>query len=191
MVFKSGGIIRLGSVDFVIEMAEVNCFSVRADGGLPFSRVFNETNADETGGGFFPGFSPIEHILRRCGEAKISPSIIERIAVDVVDEKAFRGLHNFAVQEERFSTSGAYSDISHSIKGVASSDGTPFEGVLQEIILQVNDGKFTFSQSNVPDLVIRRGGRFETKALKDFRPMVFAERMATGRDELARFFGAV
>jgi hypothetical protein len=92
MIHLSSTVIGTGGFDFGFEAAEPDSFSVDGDFGDPFSGGFFEINADISRGGIFPGFSLVALVLRVGGEAEVVPSVVEAIAIFVVNEKALRGI---------------------------------------------------------------------------------------------------
>ena len=99
MVFTSCAVMSFCGVDFVVEAAEVKTFSMTADRGKPSAIILIETNADETRGGLFSGFSPVEHILRVRSGAEIGLSVIKAVVISVVNEQFFRRFHNLPVHQ--------------------------------------------------------------------------------------------
>jgi hypothetical protein len=90
VIFDSSFIVSACGVDFGIESAEAYTFSVNFDSGRPVVPTFFIINTFESGRGLCFGFSFVAGILGRRCESQISPTIIEGIAVNMVNEQPFR-----------------------------------------------------------------------------------------------------
>ena len=152
MVFLRCLIVCLGGGDFGIEAAEEDGFAVITDVSDPFVVVGVEGDADVTRRGFLSCFSPVEHIFGGSGEAEVCFSIIEAVAISVVNEEAGRRFHNERVHIERFNFAFADSDRADGVEGVITFGGTPFDGVEEGVDIGVNDGEFELSQGDDADV---------------------------------------
>jgi hypothetical protein len=150
MVFFRRIIVSTGGVDFGFETPQVNSFVLEPDFGSPFVHTFIKKDPDIYRGGFCFNFTPVMYVLRMSGEAEVGPAIIERIAVFVVNKKAFGRLHNFSVQVHIFYPSEfCFSEDTSGIQTIiVTATGGPFETAEAVIDIDVNDGPIAVTEVN-------------------------------------------
>jgi len=113
----------------------------------PLASLLIEMNADETRRGIF-SFAPILHILLMRGEAEIGPSIIEGVAVSMVNQKRGRRVHQLTVYKYYFRFKRAGQCATGGIQIGAISVDPPFEMLQPVVILWVKDCPLSLAEEN-------------------------------------------
>ena len=96
MVFSGGGIISTGGVDFDFESANPYFFAIVHDLAVPGGFFFIKIDAEELRRAIF-FLSPVAGVLSVSSKAEILLSIIEAIAISMVNNEAGGRIHNFPV----------------------------------------------------------------------------------------------
>ena len=145
MIFNGGFIVGASGVDFGVEGAEAYTFSVNFDSGRPVVPTFFIINTFESGRGLFLGFSFVAGILGRGCEAQVSPSIIEGIAVNMVNEQSFRVAGEQPVHKDGLSTIiFVFFGVADCITTRLCILATPAESTKPFEIRLINDCEFAF-----------------------------------------------
>ena len=82
-----------------------------------------------------------------CCQPEVGPSVVECVAVCVVNQKAFRGIHNFPVQAPSCYLS-SYFCASHGVNSRALSAHGPFESTIAIVIQRIEDCKLALTEGN-------------------------------------------
>ncbi len=146
MIFTSRFIISTGGVYFVFKRAEPNFFPVMRNLGLPTVLFFTKMDADIYRGGIFPFFA-VAHILGFSRQAEICPSVIEAIAISVVNQKIIGGIQNIPVHTCNYCFTVNFNGPS-SIELIQAAGKEPFEIVKTIVILLVKNCPFTLAEIN-------------------------------------------
>jgi hypothetical protein len=142
VIFYSGDIAGAGRFNLSGISAGSHYFSIGPEHVNPQATAFIEINAGKFGRGLclVSSFFGILHILAAGSEAEIFPSIIERIAVSMVNKNSFWGLHNFPRQTNYFCFFKTNPCAPEGIKfAFMSSSEIPFETAEAVIILRVQN----------------------------------------------------
>jgi hypothetical protein len=121
---------------------------MRFDAGFPSPFFLIIRNSDKPRRSFCPGLSPVEHILRVRSKAKIIPSIIESIAVSMVNQKTGRRTHNLSVHRKNLNPAISVISEPNSINASVVFLGAPVKIAQPVVILRVNYRPFPFAQIN-------------------------------------------
>ena len=81
-------------------------------------------------------------------EAQIFPEIIERISVSMVNENAWRGVHNFPMQSQGFGFAGASIDEPRCIKFLSISVNGPVVAAEAIEYIGVNNSPEAVTEGN-------------------------------------------
>lgn len=98
----------------VLEVAQVDADALQLDAGVVLFALLVPTDA------FQPGVRVALHpavlvVLVRAGQAQVLPAVVERVAVDVIDQLAGRGLQDDAVHVQQGELAVAIGEETHGV----------------------------------------------------------------------------
>lgn len=141
MVYFGGFVVCFCGFDFIFEISEGDSFAICGDFGdeLLFAGVEAYTFVFRAG---IFSFFRVAVVLSAGGWAKVCPTIVETIMVDVVNDMARGDFYDTAVHVNRgrvFSGGG----VALSVKCVTVLGEVPIVFAERFVIFRVNEGKFT------------------------------------------------